>query len=84
MTSYYELPIRKYLYKFFFRVNILTTKILQFTTNLKAKSLFFHSRVTNTRLRNKKINFELLTLKVKLLFFDFQNSKLKVKKNHFE
>ena len=42
------------------------------------KLLFFHFRVTNSKLK-KKVRFELLPSMIKLIFFQLNNSKLKNK-----
>ena len=50
------------------------------------KLLFFYFRVINSKLKNKKFHFELLTWRLKFYFFYLRvtNSKLKNKKLHFE
>ena len=59
MTSHFELLTWEFLYKYFFRVtnSIYYNKISLRVTNSKVILFYFNFRVTNLKLKNKKLRF---------------------------
>ena len=76
--------------KIFIKIAILSHRISKYQiklrgSNSKFKLLIFYFRVTNSKLKNKKLHFELLTRRLNFFFhFWVTNWKLKNKKLHSE
>ena len=75
MTPKFELLTQKVLYKFIFPVNDSTS------WKVGVLTFIFYFRVTNSKLKKKKFNFELLTQRLNFGFSNFEllTQRLKIK-----